>query len=759
CSARSTPLYVMHASSKAITDEAGWGEYDQLSRQVIEARELAGFSGSIFDSLSRMVENPKEFATKLIGYYNGSVKPEHIMTDLELTQPAKTTFTSFEKTVVFAGNTDPNTDATINGVPIKVDENGYFALEMELTEGENTFQIVHKGRTASYQITRVIEVVREVTPQSGTSIEADGGTKLTISAVAYREAKVYAVINGKTVSLKIPEDEGDGDHDLRGTAYARFTGVYTVPDATTSVQNLGPITVWGEWGEIKKSKQGAVIKVNARALPSDGTPIVVTAAWAETFPSSTLSQYSHPNYLPLPKGALDYAIGNEIKYTFVNDRNVLTTYKVYKLQSGLRVFSDDISAVSVNSAPVNNVITGCTVASDDRYTKVILATRQQVSYVAKYSESSDRLTVQFNYTNSLPESMTLNKNPLFSAVTFSGDTMTLKFREKGVFLGYDAYFDDSGNLVMRFNNPPQVSGNDLSGVRIAIDPGHVGNDSGALGYLGAYPERVVNWSISSKLASVLKSRGAEVIMWDTRYNNYSLPQRVQMAVDAEPHLLLSVHSNSAGSNRAATGSEAYYFTPWSYALSQYAAGNLAGALGTENRGGKFGYYYLTRNTQFSSALVETGFMTNQNEYSKLVDDSYQNRMATGLANAITQYFQLMGKNAGLTGTQSSGSAVTDSGQGTGNAAARPPQTDVTLELSESALELAVDDEVTLEAWVGGLDNAEIVWSAEGNREVAELIEEGDTMTLVALMPGTMVITAQIKGQSACVASCKLTVTA
>lgn len=135
------PLFIIHASDRAVSDAVGWGEYDQLARQVIVARELSGYSGSVFNCLTRLVENPKDCAGKLQGYYEGTVSAEHILTDLEVTQPARTVFTSLNPSVLFAGNSDPNTEATINDVPIVTDENGYFSLEMDLKEGENTFVI------------------------------------------------------------------------------------------------------------------------------------------------------------------------------------------------------------------------------------------------------------------------------------------------------------------------------------------------------------------------------------------------------------------------------------------------------------------------------------------------------------------------------------------------------------------------------------------------------------------------------------------
>ncbi|PWM26156.1 MAG: hypothetical protein DBX44_00995 [Oscillospiraceae bacterium] len=635
------PCYIVHAADRAVTDAVGWSEYDQLARQVIDAREMAGYSGSIFNSLARLIENPKDCAGKLIGYFDGTVKAEHIMQDLELTKPEKTTFTSFDPSVLFTGHTDPNTDATINGQTIVTDENGYFQLEMQLTEGENVFTIVHKGKTVTYNITRITEVVKEVSPAEGV-LAVDGGTELSFSAVAYSEANVYAVINGVTVPMTLDENP---DEAYRDTAYSRFIGSYTLPDATTSVQNLGAIVVYGEWDGLTKSKTGATIHVNERLLPSDGTPVVITADAAETFSASTTSHYSEPTYFPLPKGALDYVVGDEIRFT-VQESGESRVYSFYKLQSGLRVLSEDVAAVSDSSAPVNNRITGYTVKSDSRYTTITLDTEQQVSYTMRYT--ADAITIQFHYTNSLPDSMTLSKNPLFSAANFSGDTLTLPLRNRGIFMGCAPSYQN-GKLVLRFNNPPSS----VSKATIVIDPGHGGNDSGALGYLAAYPEKTINYGIATELADLLEAKGADVVLLDTKYNNYSLQQRVEMATQADPHLSISVHSNSSAYSASAAGTEAYYFNYWSSGLAQFSSSYIASVLNTTNRGQKFGYYYVTRTMQYPAILIETGFVSNQTEYHKLINEDYQQEIAQAISKAVSSYLSYLYEAGSMTGTESS----------------------------------------------------------------------------------------------------------
>ena len=761
------PLYITHAASRAITSAAGWGEYDQLARQVIDARTLSSYAGSIFNSLTRMRENPEEFATKLIGYYEGTVREEHILQDLELTKPSSTRFTTYDPTVVFAGNTDPNTTATINGTVIDVDQNGYFQLEMSLSEGDNVFSIVHKGKTITYTITRVTEVVKEISPASGT-LSVDGSTKLTVTAVAYEEATVTATIGSQTITLSHASSEDD---EYRDTAYARFSGVFTVPDATTAVQNLGALTVTGTWNGITKTKTGATICVNEKVLPSDGQPVVVTATLAETFSSGTISQYSEPDCLPLPKGSLDYAIGDAIAYN-VTENGKARTYTFYRLQSGIRVLADDIAAVGTAQAPANNHITGCTVTSDSDSTRVILATEQQVAYTAKYSSS--KITVQFHYTSSLPDSMTLTKNPLFSAATFSGDTLTLTLRTQGRFYGYNAYYDTNGNLVLEFRNPPDVSGHNLSGASIVIDPGHGSGDTGALGFLSSYPENVINYGIASALADILEGWGADVTLIPSNRSYYSLSERVAAAEAADPDLFISVHNNSSSTSSSATGSEAYYFNPWSAGLAKYAAANLADALGTTNRGGKFGYYYVTRTMQYPAILIEGGFVSNQTEYHKLIDDDYQEEMAEGLAEAIVSYFSSMGAGTTITGTQSSGSSVTagDKSASVASSAAAGEDTESSststaastsesglLTLSDSEIELSVGETYDITAAWGGSGTATLEWRVKSSGEdIVGISANGAVGTVTALKAGTATIRVRANSDTDTMCECKVTVT-
>ena len=62
-----------------------------------------------------------------------------------MTSPAQKTYTTFETSVTFMGASDPGAKITINDQEITTDENGYFTLNMPLSEGLNTFVFTQKG--------------------------------------------------------------------------------------------------------------------------------------------------------------------------------------------------------------------------------------------------------------------------------------------------------------------------------------------------------------------------------------------------------------------------------------------------------------------------------------------------------------------------------------------------------------------------------------------------------------------------------------
>ena len=155
---------------------------------------------------------------------------------------------------------------------------------------------------------------------------------------------------------------------------------------------------------------------------------------------------------------------------------------------------------------------------------------------------------------------------------------------------------------------------------------------------------------------MLEEVGATVYLIDSVTTDPSLASRVNQAKSFGAHLMISVHQNSALSSTA-SGTEAFYFNEYSRLLATKVASLVSSAIPTNNRGAKFGYYYVTRDTQFPGILLEAGFISNSSEHYALMQDSTQQAIAKAVINAIIAYGkETGGASSFATGTQSSGEA-------------------------------------------------------------------------------------------------------
>ena len=710
--ANDMPLYTVMAADKVGSGEGDWDAPDQLTKQSMVLKETAGCSGGIYNSLQALLNNPLKSTDALMKLFDNKIVSSHILTELKISQPAEKNFSTYEPLVTFMGASDPNFDVTLNDNKIETDENGFFTLMLELKAGQNTFTFAHKGKTETFTVTRQVQVLKDIAPTGSISVE--GGMQISISAFAYEQAKVYATIGGTTVSMKVDETVSDDTDTASG--YKKFIGTYTVPAATTSAQNLGNIVVYGEWQGVTENKTGASVTINAKVKVGDGKLVQITNSYAETFPASPINDVSNPNYFPLAQGTLDYTASNEISY---KDGN--STFYYYLLQSGVRVYTKDVNAASGELS--NNTIKGMTVNSDGRYTTVIFNTEQRVPYLAKYDGSS--FSIDFQYTNAVPKSMSLDKNPLFSSANWSGSKLTLKLRTSGGFYGYTAYYDDNGSLVFRFNSPPAS----ISDAVIVVDPGHGGSDPGALGNI--YNEAEINAQIAAKVVARLRNGGATVT---NTGGGLSLQGRVDTAREQNPHIFISIHGNTAAST-SARGVEAYYFRSYGQRLASNTSSATASSYGTSNRGGKYGLYYVTRVAEYQAILLETGFLSNTTEYSNLIEDSIQDQIAQGIYNGIASSISTSGAQyAGLTGSQSSGDVQS------------VPVTGVSLD--KTNLSMKVGEKATLKATVTPEDatNKTVTWTSSDS-SIAEVSTLGE-VTAKAAGEVTITATTQDGGKTA-----------
>ena len=216
---------------------------------------------------------------------------------------------------------------------------------------------------------------------------------------------------------------------------------------------------------------------------------------------------------------------------------------------------------------------------------------------------------------------------------------------------------------------------------VIVDPGHE-NDGGDPGTSAThngirYIESNLNLQIAVKLKAELESRGMEVYM--TRYegsglisqdSTESLKKRVALANEKNADFFVSIHHNSF-TNTSVNGFEVYYSTGTPANLTSIARSaitedgrdltlerslystrsvtekvKVSKAVATEitneassklnmyNRGAKDSNFYVCKNTNMPSILVENGFLTNPTEAVKASSSSHQQKLAQIIADKV-----------------------------------------------------------------------------------------------------------------------------
>ncbi|NWF59039.1 MAG: N-acetylmuramoyl-L-alanine amidase [Fischerella sp.] len=175
-------------------------------------------------------------------------------------------------------------------------------------------------------------------------------------------------------------------------------------------------------------------------------------------------------------------------------------------------------------------------------------------------------------------------------------------------------------------------------VVIVVDPGHGGKDSGAPG-IGGLLEKDVVLPIGKRIAAVLEQNGIQTVL--TRDSDYfvELQGRVEIAERTNATLFVSVHANSVDKRPNVNGLETYYYDS-GYRFAQVVHNNILRNIPTlKDRGVRKARFFVLRKSSMPSILVETGYMTGQEDNPRLGSPEYQNRMAEAIANGILEYLR------------------------------------------------------------------------------------------------------------------------
>ena len=219
---------------------------------------------------------------------------------------------------------------------------------------------------------------------------------------------------------------------------------------------------------------------------------------------------------------------------------------------------------------------------------------------------------------------------------------------------------------------------------IALDPGHGGEDPGAIGHAGSREKDVV-LAIAKRLKAKIEEQPNMRVML-TRDADYFVPlhMRVQKARKVQADLFVSIHADAfiettaRGSSVFALSEKGASSSAARWMASKENAADLIGGVNIKNQDRQLASVLLDLSTtaqisdsiklakavlgeigginrlhkgaveqagfavlkapDIPSILIETAFISNPEEESRLTDDAYQDQMADAVLKGIRKYF-------------------------------------------------------------------------------------------------------------------------
>lgn len=224
----------------------------------------------------------------------------------------------------------------------------------------------------------------------------------------------------------------------------------------------------------------------------------------------------------------------------------------------------------------------------------------------------------------------------------------LSFALRGPIWGYDQRVDPVRGLELIVRGRPRLPlatrEKPLTGLRIMLDAGHGGDDSGALGGSGV-AEADINLVQAAWVETYLHELGAEVCQTRRANTTLGLDERVQLALDYDPDLFVSLHHNSIPGGTdplQEKGAIVFYFHGHAVPVGEAIAGRIAPLMEGEGATPRVKTHVarVARNVlACPSVLVETGFLSNPEEDGKLMKTEHVKKTARAVAQGIADYFR------------------------------------------------------------------------------------------------------------------------
>ena len=552
--------------------------------------------------------------------------------------------------IFLIGTAPPTGQVSVNGNQIARTAAGHFAPTFPLQLGENVFTLRHANQEVTIKVTRqsnqpevpvgVAFAKDSLTPK--VDVASLPGEYICFGAIAPANAQVAVKLAGVTIPLKarsqveLPDNKSvllGENSPLKKDSMEQYQGCAKTPENSPSAK-AEKIDLGVPLFELTMNDQ--TISQPGTGKISILSPAELEVAEVTTEPgvARTGASTDFSRMTPLPKGTRATVIGREGEW-------IRLDYGAWIKASEVQIVKDAVPARSLIRSARSRQVSG--------WTEVLFPLEIPVPVTVQEGERTFTLTL-YN-TTAQTDIIRLDDDPVISRLAWQQIsplqvqyTFNLKSAQQW---GYKLRYDGT-TLVLSLKHPPANTSmmpispeKPLSGIKILIDPGHGGpEDLGAVSPTGVR-EKTVALTVSKLVRDELVNRGANVVMTRVEDVDLDLPPRVEMIQKEEPAIAISLHYNALPDNGDAINTKgvgAFWFHPQAHSLAMFLHNYLVAKLNRPSYGVFWNNLAMTRPAVTPSVLMELGFTINPEEFEWIVNPTEQKKLASAIAQGITEWF-------------------------------------------------------------------------------------------------------------------------
>jgi N-acetylmuramoyl-L-alanine amidase len=584
-------------------------------------------------------------------------------TTLKVVYPPPNHQTSADR-VFFIGTAPPTGQVLINGKPITRSKNGHFAPSLPLSVGENLFRVSYQNQELAIKVTKK-SLQPEIPQQLGFAKDSlfpavdtarMPGETICFRAIALPNAKVIVKLASQTVSL-LPQPQQSLLPDNKAALTGRNQANAAQPnqvnyEGCTTLESVASNTTTLLYGnniisgaviadptqEVELGKPEFQFTLNGKTTTQVGSGKIsmisprqpqVVEVTAESGVARTGSSTDYSRLTPLPKGTRATITARDGDWL--------------RLDYGAWINNKEIRILP-GAVPPRTIIRSIGYRKLPNATEIIFPLQTPVPVTVNQGDKSFTLTL-YN-TTAQTDTFRTDDSPIISRLDWqqinpqqAQYTFNLKKSQQW---GYKLRYEGT-SLVLTLRHPPESvtkQRRSLKGIKILLDPGHGGQESGAAGPNGTL-EKDVNLTISKLIRDDLVKRGATVVMTREDDKEVSLVERQVIIAKEEPAISVSIHHNSLpddGDAENIKGFGSFWYNTQSHDLALFLHNYIVKKISRPSYGVFWNNLALTRPAVTPSVLLELGFMSNPNEFEQIIDPKDQQKMANAIANGIEQWF-------------------------------------------------------------------------------------------------------------------------